>query len=333
MRKFIDLHLHLDGSVPVSTVKKLMQEHDLPIPTDRELRQELSVDSSCKSLDQFLEKFALPNKLMQTKYDLETIVYDLLTELKEQGLVYTEIRFAPQLHTKEGLTQEDAIKAAIEGLNKFLRDQKEKNDSPELHASLILCLMRFSNNQKENMETVELAKKFLNKGVVGLDLAGAEGPIPNIKYKSFFDQAQHLGVPYTIHAGEADGPDSIRQALAMGAKRIGHGIRCTEDPQLTQELIDQQIVLECCATSNMNTKAFDQIVSYPIKKLLHKGMKVTLNSDDMTVSDTNLLHEYKVLEEKTNLTPEEETTLYLNAVDAAFTTPDEKIRLRALLQK
>lgn len=84
--------------------------------------------------------------------------------------------------------------------------------------------MRFADNQKQNMETVKLAKKFLGKGVVGLDLAGAEGPIPNIKYKFFFDQAKKLGVPYTIHAGEADGPDSISQALAMGAKRIGHGI-------------------------------------------------------------------------------------------------------------
>lgn len=334
MRKFIDLHLHLDGSVPFTTVKKLMREHNLPVPSDQELRQELSVDSSCKSLDQFLEKFALPNQLMQTRHDLETIVYDLLTELKEQGLVYAEIRFAPQLHTKKDLTQEDAIKAAIAGLNKFLKDQKQENDSrPELHANLLLCLMRFADNQNENKETVELAKKFLNKGVVGIDLAGAEGPIPNIEYKPFFDLAKKLDVPYTIHAGEADGPDSIRQALAMGAKRIGHGIRCTEDSELTQELIHDQIILECCATSNMNTKAFDQIDSYPIKKLLHKGMKVTLNSDDMTVSNTNLPHEYKLLEAKTDLTPEEETTLYLNAVDAAFTTPDEKIRLRALIQK
>ena len=150
MRKFIDLHLHLDGSVPVATVKKLMREHDIPIPTDQELRQELSVDSSCKSLEQFLEKFALPNKLMQTRHDLETIVYGLLTELKEQGLVYAEIRFAPQLHTKKGLTQEDAIKAAIAGLNKFLADQKEEQNLPELHAGLILCLMRFAANQKEN---------------------------------------------------------------------------------------------------------------------------------------------------------------------------------------
>ncbi len=193
--------------------------------------------------------------------------------------------------------------------------------------------MRFAHNEKENMETVELAKEFLGHGVVGLDLAGAEGPIPNINYQHFFNRAQELHVPYTIHAGEAAGPDSIRQALKIGAKRIGHGIRCTEDPALTQYLIDHQIILECCATSNMNTKAFDQIDSYPIKKLLHMGMKVTLNSDDMTVSNTNLPHEYQLLEEKTALTPEEETTLYLNAVDAAFTTPDEKIRLRALIQK
>lgn len=329
MRKFIDLHLHLDGSVPVATVKKLMQEHGMPQLTD----QELSIDNSCSSLEEFLEKFALPNQLMQTKHDLETIVFDLLTELKSQGLVYAEIRFAPQLHTKKGLTQREVIASAIGGVKKFYQRQKEDKDHPELHAGLILCLMRFAHNNIENMETVELAKEFLGKGVVGLDLAGAEGPIPNINYQKFFQRAQDLDVPYTIHAGEAAGPDSIRQALEMGAKRIGHGIRCTEDPALTQYLIDHQIILECCATSNMNTKAFDQIDSYPIKKLLHTGMKVTLNSDDMTVSNTNLPHEYQLLEEKTALTPEEETTLYLNAVDAAFTTPDEKIRLRALIQK
>lgn len=329
MRKFIDLHLHLDGSVPVATVKKLMQEHGMPQLTD----QELSVDNSCSSLEEFLEKFALPNQLMQTKHDLEIIVFDLLTELKSQGLVYAEIRFAPQLHTKKGLTQKEVIASAIGGIKKFYQRQKEDKDHPELHAGLILCLMRFAHNNIENMETVELAKEFLGKGVVGLDLAGAEGPIPNINYQKFFQRAQDLDVPYTIHAGEAAGPDSIRQALEMGAKRIGHGIRCTEDPALTQYLIDHQIILECCATSNMNTKAFDQIDSYPIKKLLHMGMKVTLNSDDMTVSNTNLPHEYQLLEEKTALTPEKETTLYLNAVDAAFTTPDEKIRLRALIQK
>ena len=333
MKKYIDLHLHLDGSVPFATVKKLMREHRLSPLTDDLLRQNLSVDSSCKSLDQFLEKFALPNKLMQTSHDLQTSVYDLLTELKSQGLVYAEIRFSPQLHTKKELTQETAIEAAIAGLDRFLTDQVKEPNQPELHAGLILCLMRFKDNQTENMETVKLAKKFLHRGVVGLDLAGSEGSFPNIDYKPFFDRATQLSIPFTIHAGEAAGPDSIRQALAMGTKRIGHGIHCTDDPQLMKELIDNQIVLECCATSNMNTKAFDQIDSYPIKNLLHQGMKVTLNSDDMTVSNTNLPREYHLLEEKTNLTPKEETTLYLNAVDAAFTSPDEKIRLRALIQQ
>ncbi len=120
MRKFIDLHLHLDGSVPVATVKKLMQEHGMPQLND----QELSVDNSCSSLEEFLEKFALPNQLMQTKHDLETIVFDLLTELKSQGLVYAEIRFAPQLHTKKGLTQKEVIASPSVELRNFINGKK-----------------------------------------------------------------------------------------------------------------------------------------------------------------------------------------------------------------
>lgn len=329
MKHYIDLHLHLDGSLPVNTVQKLLKEHNLTY-TDTQLTQELFVDKSCASLDQFLTKFALPNKLMQTKHDIKTIVYDLLVELKRQGLVYAEIRFAPQIHTKT-LSQKQVIEAAISGLNEFLADQNAKDDNaPELHAGLILCLMRYANNQKENMETVELAGQFLNHGVVGIDLAGPEGIIPNIKYKKFFDRAQELKIPYTIHAGEAAEPASIRQAIAIGAKRIGHGIRCVEDPELEQEIIDRKITLECCASSNLDTKAFNKINSYPIKDLLNMGMKVTLNSDDMTVSNTNLPKEYKLLENAINLTSNEEKTLYLNSVNAAFASQEEKNRLKSL---
>lgn len=125
MRKFIDLHLHLDGSVPVATVKKLMQEHHMPQLTDQKLRQELSVDNSCASLEQFLEKFDLPNQLMQTKHDLEMIVFDLLCELKQQGLVYAEIRFAPQLHTKNGLTQRQVSLQQSAVLRSFIKNKKQ----------------------------------------------------------------------------------------------------------------------------------------------------------------------------------------------------------------
>lgn len=127
------------------------------------------------------------------------------------------------------------------------------------------------------------------------------------------------------------GPKSVYQALNLGAKRIGHGIRSVEDPDLVKKLIHDQITLECCATSNLNTKAFAQIDHYPVRPLLHEGVKVTLNSDDMTVSNINLPHEYNLLEKKTGLTTEDEKNLYLNTVDAAFCSEEEKERLRSLI--
>ena len=127
------------------------------------------------------------------------------------------------------------------------------------------------------------------------------------------------------------GPESIYQALDLGAKRIGHGIRCVEDKQLVADIIQNRITLECCATSNLNTKAFNQIDHYPVKKLLHQGVNVTLNTDDMTVSNIDLPHEYKLLEDKTGLTSSDEKQLYLNAVNAAFCSEQEKSRLLSLI--
>lgn len=293
----------------------------------------MSVDNDCRDLNEFLEKFAFPLELMQTKEDLQMIVFDLLKELKEQGLVYVEIRFAPQLHTKCGLTQNEVVRAALDGLDQFFNWQKKHlTDHPALHANLLLCLMRLPNNDKENWQTIETAKHFLHHGVAGIDLAGAECDQFAIKYyKDFFAKAKQYQIPYTIHAGEAMGPISVYQALELGAKRIGHGIRSVEDPNLIEELIDKQITLECCATSNLNTKAFDQIDHYPVRSLLHEGVKVTLNSDDMTVSNINLPHEYNLLEEKTGLSNQDEKKLYLNAVNAAFCSNEEKARLRSLI--
>lgn len=333
MRKLIDLHLHLDGSVPFTTIKKLMNIHGLPTIDDQILRQKLSVGPDCRDLNEFLEKFAFPVHLMQTAADLQLIVFSLLKNLKKQGLVYVEIRFAPQLHTEQSLTQEKVVRAAIAGLNQFFNWQKDNpTDQPELHANLLLCLMRLKDNYEQNLETVETAKHFLDRGVSGLDLAGAETPAFSISnYASLFSLASRESIPFTIHAGEAMGPESIYQALDLGAKRIGHGIRCVEDKQLVADIIQNRITLECCATSNLNTKAFSQIDHYPVKKLLHQGVNVTLNTDDMTVSNIDLPHEYKLLEDKTGLTSSDEKQLYLNAVNAAFCSEQEKSRLLSLI--
>lgn len=334
MENLIDIHLHLDGSLPFRTVKKLMKKHGLPEMTNKELCQRLSVSKNCHDLNEYLEKFAFLLTLMQTKSDLERIVFDLLQDLREQHFIYVEIRFAPQLHTQKNLTQEDAVKACISGCHDFLDWQKSLSDNrPDLHANFILCCMRMKNNHAENLETVTVAKKLLSSGVVGIDLAGAEAPELEINnFKDVFIKAKSLGIPYTIHSGEAMGPESIKQALNLGAKRIGHGIRCTEDLKLVQKLAHENITLECCATSNLNTKIFNQLDHYPVRRLLHKGVNVTLNTDNMTVSNTSLAHEYHELEIKTGLLPNEEKEMLLNSVNACFASNKEKQRLLKIIK-
>lgn len=190
--------------------------------------------------------------------------------------------------------------------------------------------MRLPNREHENNLTVKLAAKYNQQHVIGIDLAGPEGPIPNKAFRPFFEDAKEMHIPFTIHAGEAAGPDSMQEALDLGTKRIGHGIRCLESTQMVQYLVDHNITLECCATSNLNTKVFKDIDSYPLKTLLSRKVKATLNCDNMTVSNTNLPKEFKLLEAKTNLTKAEEHQLLINSVNAAFASDQEKNRLLAI---
>lgn len=330
MKKLIDLHLHLDGSVPYQTVRELLAKEGKSLP-EADLRKRLSVSPDCRNLDEYLDKFDFPLSLMQTADNLRLIVKELLEELRGQGLVYVEIRFAPQRHT-EILTQAEAVQAVLDGRDDFYAWQEDQ-EGDDLHANFLLCLMRLVDQDEGNWETVKVAKKFKNKGVAGLDLAGPENEeVANRKYAPFFQQAKEWGIPYTIHAGEAMGPESMREALALGTKRIGHGIRCQEDPSLVKELAEDGITLECCASSNLNTKVFDQIAEYPLRSMLGQNLRVTLNTDNMTVSATNLPREYQLMEEQ-GLTKSEEKQLYLNSVRAAFASPEEKDRLLALLEK
>ena len=245
MKKLIDLHLHLDGSVPYQTVRKLLAKEGKSLP-ETDLQKRLSVSPDCRNLDEYLDKFDFPLSLMQTADNLRLIVRELLEELRGQGLVYVEIRFAPQRHT-ETLTQTEAVQAVLDGRDDFYAWQKGQAGN-DLHVNFLLCLMRLVGQDEANWETVRVAKEFKDQGVAGLDLAGPENEeVANRKYAPFFQQAREWGIPYTIHAGEAMGPESMREALALGTKRIGHGIRCQEDPSLVKELAEDGITLECCA--------------------------------------------------------------------------------------
>ena len=258
----------------------------------------------------------------QVKYS----VCQLVKEQEEQGVIYSEIRFAPQLHTRKGLSQQEIVEAACEGLDESRKYWK----SYSCH-NLILCCMRSDDNKDANMETVRLAALYAERGrgVVAADLAGAEGLYATDTFADVFRDAVQKGVPFTIHAGEAAGAESVECALNFQAVRIGHGVRCTENLLVMQELADKGTALELCPTSNLNTKIYETIEDYPIQQLMNKGIKVTVNTDNMMVSNTTEARELALVADTFNMEKKDVKKLIMNGVEAAFTTEGIKNRLRA----
>ena len=320
---FIELHAHLDGSITLDIAKDLMKMQNISIPSDEELLSQLTLPSSCESLNDFLKCFEMPLVLLQTKDALKCATYLILENMKKQGVIYAELRFAPQLHTQKGLTQEEALLAVLDGT-------KEAS----IPCNLILCLMRGEGNEKENEETLELAHRYLvlDHGVVALDLAGAEALYPTKNYEDLFKKAYHYHIPFTIHAGEADDESSVKDALSFGAKRIGHGIRITPDSPLLKEIKDKHICLEMCPTSNRQTKAVSDMTNYPLSYYLSLGLCVTINTDDMAIEGTTLANEFDYIEKQYHVSYEQEFQIIKNAITSAFCSHYTKEKLLKILQ-
>jgi len=321
--KYIDLHLHLDGAITVNIAKQLASIQNISLPyNDTELERLLTVPDDCDSLEEFLECFKLPLTLLQTKEGLSEAVRLVSDNIQSQGVIYAEIRFAPQLHTDRGMTQEEAVQAALDGIKKTT-----------LKVNLILCYYRKENNEADNNETLRIAKEYLVKdgGVVAVDLAGPESIFPITNYTVLFEKTKKYGIPFTIHAGEAAGAESVKNTMKLEPQRIGHGTRSYEDPEIVELIKNKGIPLEMCPTSNRLTHALREFNEYPFMNYLHKGIKVTLNSDDMAIERITLAHEHEYMKKYFGLTYEEEKTILINSVNAAFTTPEVKAELRKKL--
>ena len=313
-RAYIDLHLHLDGSLDIPTVRELMKINNINDNyTDEELREKLMVKDDNKDLNEYLSKFAFPQTLLQTKEAIEYAIYSLNERLKREGYIYAEIRFAPQFHLQKGLTQEEVINAVIRGNNKS-----------NFKSNIILCLMRGSSNREENIETVRLAYKYLNKGIKALDLAGAEALYPTSSFRDEFSLARQYHIPFTIHAGEAAGADSVKLSIEYGAKRIGHGGRSFKDLEVLNLAKENNVTYEVCPKSNLDTKAISSVLDYDLRNLLSNGINITINTDNLSVSSTNIVKEYELLNDEYDLTNEEFKKLLINSANAAFLNVDEK---------
>ena len=315
----IDLHLHLDGSLSMDSVRQLAALDGLTLEDDKALLKRLQVSPDCRDLNEYLEKFDFPCSLLQTPEALTLAVANLRRELARQGLLYAEIRFAPQFHLNRGMTQDQVVEAAVAGLA-----------GEGVKANLILCCMRMPNAHERNLETVRVAAKYLGRGVCAVDLAGAEALFPTCDFEAEFALAKELSIPYTIHAGEADGPESIRKALEFDARRIGHGVRCIEDPALMADLAEKGIPLELCPTSNIQTCIFEKIEDYPMGRLLEAGIRATLNTDNMMVSGVTLSSEADHMAGL--LTGEQMAQIVENSVNAVFADEETKTWLRREVQ-
>ena len=309
----VELHLHLDGSIRLKTASELTGKNI------EEVKKLMIAKEKCLDLNEYLTKFNLANEIMQTKDNLTRIAQELVLDLKDDNVIYAEVRFAPLLHTKKGLSKEEVVEAVLEGL--------KDND---LKVNLILCMMRHFSFE-DNLKTIELASKYLDKGVIAVDLAGAEAKYPTANFERLFQIAKDKNIPFTIHAGEADGKDSILSAISFKTKRIGHGVRCIEDNEVLNLIKENNITLEVCPTSNIQTNIFENYYDHPIKKLYDMHILVTVNVDNMTVSNINLTQEYEKLVQNFNFTLKDLKKMNINAINVAFLSDELKEKYRKII--
>lgn len=319
----IDLHLHLDGSLSPLFMRERLEQYGLPVPAG--LHQAMTVPEICENLADYLKLFDLTDCVLQYADALEASAFDLVERLSGQGLLYAEIRFAPARHQKAGLTQEEAVESVIRGL------RRGESAFPSIRTGLLLCFM--VGDGENHAGTLDAALRYFGRGVAGVDLAGPEGLRPLTDYAPLFARVREAGIPFTIHAGECGSYENICTAVGFGARRIGHGVAAIRSPDCMALLRERGTVIECCYTSNLQTRAVPAPDRHPIRTFYDAGLRVTVNTDNMTVSDISLAREHEKLSEQFSFTEEDFLRMDENAVSGAFLGEEKKRELLGLLRK
>ncbi len=323
----VSLHDHLDGGLRPQTILELAAEIDYPLPVDtaEDLGRWFAEAADSGSLDRYLETFDHTIAVMQTAPNLRRVAREFVTDLAEDGVIYGETRWAPEQHLQAGLTASHAVEAVRDGLAEGMATCRAAGQ--EIEVRQLVTAMRYVD--QPTREIADLALAYRHDGVAGFDVAGAEKGFPASRFLESFQHLRRHNAYYTIHAGEADGVQSIWDAVQVcGANRIGHGVAIMDEVStgdaghdlgdFAAYVRNEQIALELCPSSNVQTGAAPSIAKHPFAVLAELGFRVTVNPDNRLMSATTLTQEFALLSEAFDYTLEDVRRFTLNAAGCAF---------------
>jgi len=326
------LHDHLDGGLRPQTVLELAREtgyDDLPADNAEELTQRLTEGAHRGHLEVYLDAFRHTVGVMQTPDALRRVAAECAADLAADGVVYAEVRFAPELHTERGLSLDEVVRAVLDGF-------RQGSEGRGIRVYALLTAMRTA---ARSLEIAELAVRYRDQGVVGFDIAGAEAGWPPSRHLDAFQYIKRENFHITIHAGEGFGLPSIWEAVQWcGTERLGHGVRIVDDIQISPEgsvrlgrlaayIRDRRIPLEMCPTSNVQTGAAPSIALHPIRLLRQLSFRVTVNTDNRLMSQVTLSSEFHKLAQEFGYGWSDIEWLTVNAMKSAFAGFDERLHL------
>lgn len=325
----VDLHRHLEGSMRLHTLCEIATEHGVPLPSDdlALLRPLVQVVDERYDFHAFLARFDLLRRFFSTREAIQRVAQEAVTDATVDGVRYLELRFSPSsLAEARGFSLEEVTESVIAGIQAGTR-------ACSITVGLLLTIIRGSSVASAE-RIVDLALQYRTAGVVGVDLAGDEVRFPPDSFADVFRRARNAGLGVTIHAGEVVGADTIQTAVEeLGAMRIGHGVQAHRRPHITELLRSMSVTLEMCPTSNLQTSAVSSLSRHPLMQYHRAGLRVSINTDNPSVSNTTLTDEYQIAVQELGATPNELREMILTGVRAGFIPDDQKQELEKWFQQ
>ena len=321
-----ELHVHLDGCLRPATMLELAEEAGVALPAnDAEALAEAMLVRHANSVEEYLERYRYTVAVLQTPAALERVAYEFVVDVARENVRYVEVRFGPALHVP-AMSLAQAIEAPLAGIRRATEETGTR-------VSLIACALRTMSPSISN-DVAHAAVDYRDEGVVAFDLAGSERGHPARDHAASFRYASRHGLHCTCHAGEGDGPDSVRQALHdCGATRIGHGTRILEDPTLERYVCERRIPLEVCLSSNVHTRTVEAAAAHPVRRYMDAGCVVTLNTDGRLMDGVSLTDELWMAHTELGFTREEIDRVIVNTLESAFLPDGVKTDLVAQVKR